>query len=161
MKPASVLLSAALGLASAGALAQGADNWIVSETTSPVDYTPMLIATTYARRGQDGAAMQFSIHCRAGRVELVVAGSTVTRRGEEYAITYRVNDGAPVQVPAGTPSSGTGAAFGGDVVRLLRSLPEDGTLAVRLSTRQGAAQEGQFSLSGLKAVRDKVSAACK
>ena len=161
MKPAAILLSAALGLAGAAAFGQSADNWIVSETTSPVDYTPMVVATTYSRRGTDGGTMQFSINCRAGRVELVVAGLALSRRAEEYTITWRVNDGPPVQVAAGTPASGTGAAFGGDAMRLLRSLPEEGSLTVRLATRQGASHEGLFSLSGLKPVRDKVSAACK
>ncbi len=160
MKLSAILLSTALGLASAVAFAQAADNWIISETRSPVDYTPMVVATTYSR-GADGGAMQFSIHCRAGRVELVVAGAALTRPAGEYAITWRVDDGPPAQVAAGTPVSGTGAAFGGDAMRLLRSLPEEGNLSVRLSTRQGATHEGTFSLSGLKAVRDKVNMACK
>ena len=55
--------------------------------------------------------MQLSIHCRAGRTELVVAGPTVSRSAEEYLISYRVNDNPPVQLPAAPPSFGTGAAF--------------------------------------------------
>ena len=31
--------------------APASDNWIVSETTSPVNYTPIVIATTFSRRG--------------------------------------------------------------------------------------------------------------
>ena len=135
--------------------APAGDNWIVSETTSPVDYTPIVTATTSSRGGSNGSAMQLSIHCRGGRTELVVAGPAVSRSGADYAISYRVNDGQPVQLAAGSPSFGTGAAFTGDVVRLLQSLPEEGDIAVRLSTRTGAAQEGYFSLGGLKMVREK------
>jgi hypothetical protein len=138
----------------------GGDNWIVSETTSPVDYAPMVAATTFSRGGSDGPSMQLSIHCRGGRTELVVAGPAV-RSGEDYAISYRVNDDQPVQLAASSPSFGTGAAFTGDVVRLLQSLPEEGDIAVRLSTRTGAAQQGHFFLGGLKVVREKVAAACK
>jgi hypothetical protein len=138
----------------------GGDNWVVSETTSPVDYAPMVVATTFSRGGSDGPSMQLSIHCRGGRTELVVAGPAV-RSGEDYAISYRVNDDLPVQSAAGSRSFGTGAAFTGDVVRLLQSLPEEGDIAVRLSTRTGAAQEGHFFLGGLKVVREKVAAACK
>ena len=138
----------------------GGDNWVVSETTSPVDYAPMVGATTFSRGGSDGPSMQLSIHCRGGRTELVVAGPAV-RSGEDYAISYRVNDDQPVQLAAGSRSFGTGAAFTGDVVRLLQSLPEEGDIAVRLSTRTGAAQEGHFFLGGLKVVREKVAAACK
>jgi len=104
--------------------------------------------------------MQLSIHCRAGRTELVVAGPAV-RSGEDYAISYRINDDQPVQLAAGAPSFGTGTAFAGDVVRLLQSLPEEGDFAVRLLTRAGAAHDGHFLLGGLKMVREKVAAACK
>jgi hypothetical protein len=137
------------------------DNWIVSETTSPVDYTPIVTAKTASHGGSDGSSMQLSVQCRGGRTELVVAGSAVSRSSAEYAISYRINDGQPVQLAAGSPSFGTGAAFTGDVVRLLQSLPEEGDIAVRLSTRNGATQDGYFFLSGLKMVREKVAAACK
>src|SRR5258708_1803904 len=94
------------------------------------------------------------------RTELVVAGPAVSRSSADYAISYRINDGQPVQLAAGSPSFGTGAAFTGDVVRLLQSLPEEGDIAVHLSTRTGAAQDGSFLLGGLKMVREKVAAAC-
>jgi hypothetical protein len=91
----------------------------------------------------------------------VVAGSAVSRGSEDYAISYRINDDQPVQLAASSPSFGTGAAFTGDVVRLLQSFPEEGDIAIRLSTRTGAAQDGNFFLGGLKMVREKVAAACK
>src|SRR5882724_6020265 len=141
--------------------APAADNWIVSETTSPVDYTPIATATTLSRGGANGSSMQLSIQCRGGRTELVVAGPAVSRSSAEYAISYRINGGQPVQLAAGSPSFGTGAAFTGDVVRLLQSLPEEGDIAVILSTRTGAAQDGLFLLGGLKRVREKVAVACK
>ena len=137
------------------------DNWIVSETTSPVDYAPVVTATAASRSGPEGSSMQLSIRCRGGRTELVVAGPAVSRSGQDYAISYRVNDDQPVQLAAGSPSFGTGAAFTGDVVRLLQSLPEEGDITVRLSARNGAAQDGHFLLGGLKMVREKVAAACK
>ena len=34
------------------------DNWIISETTSPVNYTPMVTATASSRGGPDGSLMQ-------------------------------------------------------------------------------------------------------
>ena len=64
--------------------------------------------------------------------------------GEDYVISYRVNDGQPVELAAGTPSSGTGVAFTGDVVRLLQSLPEDGDIAVRVSHPGGCCPGGAF-----------------
>jgi hypothetical protein len=144
---------------SAGAEPRG-DNWVVSETTSPVDYTPIVSASTVSRSGSDGSSMQLSIHCRGGRTELVVSGPAV-HSGEAYAISYRINDTQPVQLAPGSLPFGTGIAFTGDIVRLLQSLPEEGGIAVRLLTRSGAARNGYFLLDGLKMVREKVAAACK
>jgi hypothetical protein len=140
--------------------AQGEDKWVLSETTSPVDYAPIVAATTSSRGGSSGSSMQLSIHCRGGRTELVVAGPALSRGGD-YAISYRINDDQPVHLAASSPSFGAGVAFTGDVVRLLQSLPDEGEIAVRLSTRAGAAQDAYFLLGGLKMVRQKLAAACK
>jgi hypothetical protein len=139
----------------------GADNWIVSETTSPVDYTPIVTATTSSRDSSNGASMQLSARCRAGRTELIVAGPAFSRGKEDYAISYRINDNRPVQLVATPLSSGTGVAFAGDVVRLLQSLPEEGELAIRLVGRAGDAEEGHFLLGGLRMVRERLAAVCK
>jgi hypothetical protein len=141
--------------------APATENWIVSETTSPVDYTPIVTATAFARGSSNGSSMQLSIRCRAGRTELVVTGPTFPRGREDYAISYRINDDHPVQLAAAPPSSGTGVAFTGDVVRLLQSLPEEGEVTMRLVSRAGAAQEGHFLLGGLKSVRERLAAVCK
>ena len=136
-------------------------NWTISETTSPVDYMPFVVAVTPSRGGTEGSAMQLSIYCRNGRTELVVAGPAIAGRGEDYAMFYRVNGNQPVQAAAGAPSFGTGVAFKGDVVHFLQSLPEEGEVAVRLSPRTGVAREGHFSIGGLKMVREKLAAACR
>jgi hypothetical protein len=141
--------------------APGGDSWIISETTSPVDYTPIVTANAFSAAGADGSSMHLSVSCRGGRTELVVAGPAVSRSGPDYAISYRVNDGQPVQLAAGSPSFGSGVAFTGDIVRLLQSLPENGYIAVRISARGIPAREGRFPLGGLKTVREKLAAACK
>jgi hypothetical protein len=137
------------------------DNWTISETTSPVDYTPFIVAVTPSLDGAEGPAMRLSIYCRNGRTELVVAGPPLSGRGEDYIVSYRVNGDQPAQTAGGTPSSGTGVAFKGDVVRLLQALPEAGEIAIRLSPRTGVARDGKFSIGGLKMVREKLAAACK
>jgi hypothetical protein len=136
-------------------------NWTISETTSPVDYMPFVVAITPSRGGTEGSAMQLSIYCRNGRTELVVTGPALSGRGGDYTMFYRVNGDQSVQAAAGAPSFGTGVAFKGDVVGLLQSLPEEGEITVRLSPRTGVAREGNFSIGGLKMVREKLAAACK
>ena len=151
----------ARGIAAPDRAAGSGDNWIISETTSPVNYTPMVTATASSRSGPDGSLMRLAIHCRGGRTELVVSGPAVSGGRADYTISYRVNDGQPVQLPAASPLFGSGAAFTGDVVRLLQSLPEDGHIDVRITVRSGVAQDGHFILSGLKSAREKLAAACK
>jgi hypothetical protein len=142
------------------AVAPAVDNWIVSETTSPLDYTPVAVATA-SSSGPDGATMQLSIQCRGGRTELVIGGPALTRRGEDYVVSYGVNDGQPVAVAAGTPASGTGVAIKGDVVRLLASLPDRGDIAFRVTARQGAVLEGRYALPGMKIVLVRLAVPCK
>ncbi|WP_245471602.1 MULTISPECIES: hypothetical protein [Bradyrhizobium] len=140
---------------------QSDDGWLISETTSPVDYSPIVTATASSVGGSDGAAMLLAIYCRKGRTEVVVAGPTVARSASEYAVSFQLNAEQPMQLTAASPLFGSGVAFGGDVVQLLRSLPDDGHIIVRLTIRTGAVQEGKFSLSGFKNVREKVGMACK
>jgi hypothetical protein len=141
--------------------ARNTDNWIVSETTSPVDYSPIAAATTFSRDGPSESAMRLSIRCRGGRTELVVVGPGISGRSDDYAISYRINDGQPLQIAAAVPASGAGVAFAGDVVRLLQSLPDGGSLRIHLAPRAGTALAGMFSLAGLETVRAKMAATCK
>ena len=141
--------------------ARGGGNWMISETTSPVDYTPIVTAVALSRGGSDGSLMQLAIYCRGGRTEFVVEGPGIAGRGDDYAISYRIDGHDLVQVVAGRPSFGTGAAFKGDIVRLLQSLREEGSITVRISPRTGVTREGHFSLNGLKTVREKLAATCK
>jgi hypothetical protein len=136
------------------------DGWIVSQTTSPVDYTPIATATTSSRQVESGSAMQLSIRCRGGHTELVVAGPAISGRGEDHVISYRVNDGQPVQIAETVPAFGAGVAFKGDAVPLLQSLLDQGDLTIRISPRLGTAHDGIFSLAGLQTVRGKMAAAC-
>lgn len=136
-------------------------DWIVSQTTSPIDYSAIATATASSRSGTDETAMQLSIRCRAGRTELALAGPGISRGGSDDTISYRMNDRPAVQVAAAPPAFGPGVAFAGDVVRLLQSLPDNGELIVLFSSRGGTTRDGSFSLAGLDAARAKMAAACR
>src|ERR1700720_4564802 len=47
-------------------LALAGDGWITSETTSPVDYSPIATATTSSLNVVGGSPMRLSILCRGG-----------------------------------------------------------------------------------------------
>jgi hypothetical protein len=142
-------------------LALAGDGWIISETTSPVDYSPIATATTSSLNVVGGSPMRLSIRCRGGRTELIVAGPAITGRGDDYFISYRVNGGQSVQLAGVVPASGDGVGFKGDVAALLQSLPGQGEFVVRLFALSGNALEGTFSLDGLERLRTKIGATCK
>jgi hypothetical protein len=142
-------------------MAPAADNWIVSETTSPLDYTPVAIATVLSNGGPDGTILQLSIQCRGGRTDLVISGPALQGRGEDSVVSYVVNNEQPVVIAAGTPASKIGVAIRGDVVRLLASLPDRGEISFRVTPRQGAALDGRYDLAGLKSVRNRLVGPCK
>ena len=137
------------------------NNWIVSETTSPVDYSAVVVATASSNSGPDGAALKLAIQCRGGRTDLVFASPSLTRRGEDYTFSYAVAGGPPATAPAATLASETGIAIKGDIVRLLTSLPDRGELIVRIVGRHGSAVEGRYGLDGLKAARDRLAVPCR
>jgi hypothetical protein len=142
-------------------LALAGDGWVVSETTSPIDYSPIATATTASRNLAGGAPMELSIRCRGGRTELALTGPAIKGRGDNYFISYRVNGGQPVQLAGATAAFGGGVAFKGDVVALLQQLPDEGELVVRLMPLSGNELERIFSLNGLETLRTRIGATCK
>jgi hypothetical protein len=148
------------GLAPASSGTPKEDRWIVSLTRSPVDFSLIATATISSRGVAGGSAMQLTIRCRGGRTEISVAGPAVSGRGDDYAISYRVNGGQPVQIAAAAPAFGAGLAFNANVVALIQSLPGEGEFALHLSPHVGPSQDVVFSLTGLETVRAKIAAPC-
>ena len=136
-------------------------NWIVSETTSPVDYSTVVVATSSSSSGPNGAVLKMAIQCRSGRTDLVFASPSFTRRGEDYAFSYAVTGDSPVTVPTSTLPSQAGVAIKGDIVRLLASLPERGEMIARIVDPHGSAVEGRYGLDSLKVVRDRLAIPCR
>src|SRR3954454_15312916 len=48
-------------------------NWIISETTSPVDYRPQITGLTTALASSQDAPSSLAIQCRAERTELIIS----------------------------------------------------------------------------------------
>lgn len=136
-------------------------DWVVSETTSPLDYSPVAIATASYDGGVDAAALKLSVECRGGRTDMVMSGPALTRRGDEYIVSYRVDDGQPAMVATGSPVSGAGVAVRGDSVSLMAALPDRGVIAFRVADRQGAVLEGRYALAGLKTMLKRMAGPCK
>jgi Type VI secretion system VasI, EvfG, VC_A0118 len=137
-------------------------NWVISETTSPVDYGPRLSATTTARASSTDAASSLAVHCRARRTELTIStsGSWKQAARGEVNVVYRLNEELPVEQRWKLADAGRSLVFQGDVVRLLRSMPDGGQILVRVYVGKAPPHESTFQLVGLDAVRRKLAVAC-
>jgi hypothetical protein len=137
------------------------DRWVVSLTSSPLDYSPIATATTVSREIAGSDMMQLWIRCRGGRTEVAVTGPAISEPADNYVASYRINAGQPLDVAVSKAAFGPGVAFKGDVVASIQSLPSEGELTVHLAPRVGASHHGIFSLTGLDAVRTKIAPVCK
>jgi len=137
-------------------------NWIISETTSPVDYKPQITALTTARASSQDTPSSLAIHCRAQRTELIISttGSWKQATDGVVKVVYRINQEPPVEQRGRPAETGRSFAFQGDVVRLLRSMPDSGQILVKVYAGKALPYESTFQLAGLDPVRRKVAAAC-
>lgn len=141
----------------------GGENWIVSETTSPVDYSPQITAAILSYSAVENAPSSLAIRCRGTRTELSVstAGSWRASGADEFRVAYRINDQPIVETRWAASTGGRTAVFRGDAILFLQALPDDGRISIRVYDWQGPAHEATFQLNGLDAVRQKLAAACK
>jgi hypothetical protein len=137
------------------------DSWIFSETTSPIDYSPVVIASVTASGAGDGAGMKLSIACRGTSTSLALAAPGVLPASGGYTVSYAVDGATPTTLAAAAAPSGTGIDLRTDVVRLLESLPDQGEIAFRIVVHRGGMSEGRYSLPRLKAARERMAVSCK
>jgi hypothetical protein len=137
-------------------------NWIVSETTSPVDYKPQIAASTTARASSQDAPSSFAIRCRARRTELIISTTGSWKQGKdgEVKVVYRINEEPPVEQRWRVAETGRSLAFPGDVVRFLRSMPDGGQILIKVYAGKTPPYESTFQLAGLDPVRRRIAAAC-
>jgi hypothetical protein len=137
--------------------------WVVSETTSPVDYSPLITAVIRSTSSVKDAPNTLAVRCRGLRTELMLRmeGTWPASRASEVQVDYQINDQSFVRLQWTVSADGKTASYQDDAVGLLRSLPENARLKISLFDRQGLGQEATFQLTGLDSVRKKIGLACK
>ena len=142
--------------------AQQAD-WILSETTSPVDYSPLITAVIRATSDVKDGPNSLAVRCRAQRTELSIRtdGAWVAPRGNDVMVDYQINDQPVVRQPWILSADGKTASYRNDPVELLRSIPEGATLKVAVADKGNIRREATFELAGLSGIRQKVGTTCK
>ena len=138
-------------------------NWIVSETTSPIDYTPLITAAIRLPFSVKHAPNTLAIRCRGRRTELLVRTEGTWRgsRAGEVRVDYQINEQSLVRLAWTVSADGKTAIYKEDAIGLLQSLPEAARLKINVTDGPGDSHEATFQLAGLDAVREKIAAACK
>jgi hypothetical protein len=138
-------------------------NWIVSETTSPVDYSPLITVVIHSTTSLQDAPNTLAIRCRGLRTEVLLRteGTWRASRSSKVQVDYQISDQPLVRLQWITSADGKTASYGDDAVGFFQSLPEGARLKINVLDRAGPGHEATFQLAGLDAVRKRIAVACK
>ena len=137
--------------------------WVVSETTSPVDYSPLVAAATRALTSVKDAPTAMTIRCRGKRTELWIHadGPWPVTRANLLRIESRIDAQPPVQTTWVVSSDRRAALFNGDAVRFLRAMPDRAKLDLSVVDATGTPHQATFDLTGMSVIRRKIGDACQ
>ena len=143
--------------------ARSQEDWIISSTMSPVDYSPQITATKITRKTSGNAPSLLTIGCRFQRTEISLGTVAEWKllRGDDVRVAYRINSQPEVLERWVTSAGGHGAVLRGDAARLLGLMSDPGQFGVRVQDGSGATPPATFDLAGVEAVRKKIDTACK
>lgn len=140
-----------------------ATDWIVSDTMSPVDYSPLVTAVVHSTSNAKGGLDTLTVRCRARHTELSVRTDRGwgVRRGNELLVDHQINDGPVVRQPWILSADGKTASYKNESVEFLQSIPDGATLKIAVADKTNARREAIYELTGLTVIRQKVGTACK
>ena len=138
-------------------------NWLISETTSPIDYSPLVIGSMHSTSNVKAAPSALVVRCVGERTELLVRTDETwtATRGHELRVDYQVNDQPPVGLQWILSSDGKTATYKDDPVSFLQSLPDAARLKINVADRASSSHEATFQTDGWDVVRNKIATACK
>ena len=136
--------------------------WIVSATTSPVDYSPLVSAIIRPRQQVNSGLSGLTISCRLKRTEfsLRLMGDVDVPRFGEIRIDTQIDDQRSVKQRWIWDEQGEILIYEDDPVTLLQSIPDGARLRLGVGDSKGARHIATYQLVGLDAVRNKVASAC-
>jgi hypothetical protein len=138
-------------------------NWIVSETTSPVDYSPLITAVIRSTARSQDAPNTLAIRCLGPRTEVLLRteGTWRASRSSKVQVDYQINDQPLVRQQWIASADGKTASYTNDAVGFFQSLPEGARLKISVLDRAGPGHEATFQLGGLGAVRKRIAVPCQ
>jgi len=144
-------------------LQSSSTNWVISETTSPIDYSPLVTGLIRTTSEAKDAPSALAVRCLGQRTELLVRteGTWGPTHGHELRVDYQVNDQPAVGLQWILSSDGKTATYKDDPVSLLQSLPDGARLKINVADRASSSHEATFQIHGWDVVRNKIGTACK
>lgn len=138
-------------------------DWVISETTSPIDYSPLVTALIRSTSQVKDAPNTLTIRCRGQRTDLVIHTDGVWRapRGSEMQGAYQINDQPAVSQRWMLSADGKNATNKDDVVGLLQALPDGARFTINIADQTGPSHQATFRLESWDAVRSKIGKACQ
>jgi hypothetical protein len=138
-------------------------NWLISETTSPVDYSPLVTGLMHSTSKVKDSPSALLVRCVGERTELLVRtdGTWTATRGHELRVDYQVNDQPAVGLQWILSSDGKTATYKDDPVSFFQSLPDAARLKINVADRASSSHEATFQTDGWDVVRNKIATACK
>jgi hypothetical protein len=137
-------------------------DWIVSETTSPVDFSPIITVAIGSSPGARRASDILTVRCRGKRTELLVRSEPGRAPDAgEVQVAYQINDQSSVRLAWTASADGKTVSYKEDAASLLQSLPEGAKLKISLPDKSGQVHEAIFQLIGWDVIREKLKTACR
>jgi hypothetical protein len=135
-------------------------HWMISETASPVDHSPVISAKISSTSGAKDAPNILEIACRRLRTEVVLqtAGAWHIPTNGKIGVTFAINRKSFVFL-WNLSSDGRTATNISHAAKLVQSLSGDGSLKV--SVFDGLDHIATFELAGFDAVRAKILRQCR
>lgn len=142
---------------SKNAVTTSEQDWKITEAQSPVDDSPQMAAVLEADEG-NGALI---IRCHDRMSDAFLNFKTYVGGTDSLRLISRVNRDAPIDA-RWQPSKTGDSVFVPTAMffSFIRSLPDDGDLAVRLFDFQGRTIDLAFKLGPVSEVRDTLAAKC-
>ncbi len=137
----------------------GTGRWIVDESRSPLDDSPLVTATLPTSSG--ATDLVFAVRCKEGRTEAFVSANQPIGFSQTIEVQYRMGQAPAVRADWAASTTGRGAfAPRGTVISVVRAIPAEGTMFVRVRG-QVTILEASYETRGVDEVRRKVAAACR
>jgi len=136
---------------------------VISETTSPVDYSPLVTAVLSSTSNMKNGPNTLTVRCRAQHTELSIRtdGAWGVPRGNGLLVDYQISGRSVVRQPWMLSPDGKTATYKNDSIELLQSIPDNATLKIAVTDKGNVRLAATFEPAGLAGLRQRVGAACK